>query len=165
MTKKLEVKGVNKTFFTELGKLKVLEDISFDLYEGEIISILGPSGSGKSTLLNNIAGLLEVDSGDIINNGKLGYMFQKDHLLNWRTVWKNVVLGLEINKSINEENEKYIIDLLEKYHLKVLADLYAAQGKTMEAKQYLLSLQNNYSGDDDIAGMISERLERFTTEQ
>ena len=118
MTKKLEVKGVNKTFFTELGKLKVLEDISFDLYEGEIISILGPSGSGKSTLLNNIAGLLEVDSGDIINNGKLGYMFQKDHLLNWRTVWKNVVLGLEINKSINEENEKYIIDLLEKYHLK-----------------------------------------------
>ena len=46
----------------------------------------------------------------------------------------------------------------------LLADLYTTQGKTMEAKQYLLSLQNNYDGDDDIAGMIAERLEKLSTE-
>ena len=47
----------------------------------------------------------------------------------------------------------------------LLADLYEVQGKTMEAKQYLLSLQNNYSGDDDIADMISTRLERLITDK
>ena len=104
MTKKIEVKNISKTFLTELGDFKVLDDISFDLYEGEIISILGPSGSGKSTLLNNISGLLNADEGEININGKLGYMFQKDHLLNWRTVWKNITLGLEINKNKDKEN-------------------------------------------------------------
>ena len=46
----------------------------------------------------------------------------------------------------------------------LLSDLYYTQGKTMEAKQYLLSLQNNYDGDDDIAGMIDERLKKLSTE-
>ena len=117
MTKKLEVQNVSKSFITDLGYFQVLDNISFDLFEGEIISILGPSGSGKSTLLNNISGLLKVDDGQIINNGKLGYMFQKDHLLNWRNVWKNITLGLEINKNKSKENEKYILELLEKYNL------------------------------------------------
>lgn len=124
MTKKIEVKNISKTFLTELGDFKVLDNITFDLYEGEIISILGPSGSGKSTLLNNISGLLKVDEGEIIINGKLGYMFQKDHLLNWRTVWKNITLGLEINKHKDKEYEKYILELLEKYNLKEFVKYY-----------------------------------------
>ena len=124
MTKKIEVKNISKTFLTELGDFKVLDNISFDLYEGEIISILGPSGSGKSTLLNNISGLLKIDEGEIIINGKLGYMFQKDHLLNWRTVWKNITLGLEINKNKDKECEKYILELLEKYNLKEFVKYY-----------------------------------------
>ena len=78
--------------------------------------------------------------------------------------------GRKINDAIQAEIMEYIeMSTPHAYWLArsfvLLADLYAAQGKTMEAKQYLLSLQNNYSGDDDIAGMISERLERFTTEQ
>ncbi len=124
MTKKVEVKNVTKTFLTELGELKVLDDISFDLYEGEIISILGPSGSGKSTLLNNISGLLDIDKGSVSIKGKLGYMFQKDHLLNWRTVWKNILIGLEINKKKSKEDEKYLMDLLEKYNLKDFINHY-----------------------------------------
>ena len=124
MTKKVEVKNVTKTFLTELGELKVLDDISFDLYEGEIISILGPSGSGKSTLLNNISGLLDIDKGSVSIKGKLGYMFQKDHLLNWRTVWKNILIGLEINKMKSKEDEKYLMDLLAKYNLKDFINHY-----------------------------------------
>ena len=68
--------------------------------------------------------MLKVDEGKIIINGKLGYMFQKDHLLNWRTVWKNITLGLEINKHKDKEYEKYILELLEKYNLKEFVKYY-----------------------------------------
>ena len=101
--KKLEMKNVSKTFYTEIGALDVLEDITFNLNEGEIIAIVGPSGSGKSTLLNIISKLIEPTEGEIYVDGEIGYMFQRDHLFNWRTVWKNIMLGLEIKKEKNQE--------------------------------------------------------------
>lgn len=61
--KKLELINVKKTFYTELGALDVVDDISFDVNEGEIVAIVGPSGSGKSTLLNIISKLLSPTSG------------------------------------------------------------------------------------------------------
>ena len=81
--KKLELINVKKTFYTELGALDVVDDISFDVNEGEIVAIVGPSGSGKSTLLNIISKLLSPTSGEIIVDGDIGYMFQHDHLFNW----------------------------------------------------------------------------------
>ena len=101
--KKLEMKNVSKTFYTEIGALDVLENITFNLNEGEIIAIVGPSGSGKSTLLNIISKLIEPTEGEIYVDGEIGYMFQRDHLFNWRTVWKNIMLGLEIKKEKNQE--------------------------------------------------------------
>lgn len=115
--KKLEMKNVCKTFYTEIGALDVLEDITFNLNEGEIIAIVGPSGSGKSTLLNIISKLIEPTEGEIYVDGEIGYMFQRDHLFNWRTVWKNIMLGLEIKKEKNQENIDKTKELLTKYGL------------------------------------------------
>ena len=115
--KKLEMKNVSKTFYTEIGALDVLEDITFNLNEGEIIAIVGPSGSGKSTLLNIISKLIEPTEGENYVDGEIGYMFQRDHLFNWRTVWKNIMLGLEIKKEKNQENIDKTKELLTKYGL------------------------------------------------
>lgn len=115
--KTLELVDINKTFYTELGELEVLKDINFSISEGEIVAIVGPSGSGKSTLLNIISNLIEPTSGKLVVNGEIGYMFQRDHLFNWRTVWKNVLLGLEITKNNDKNNEDRIKDLLNKYGL------------------------------------------------
>ena len=123
MTKKgdkmdvLILKDVNKSFETELGSLEVLKNINFKIKEGEIVSIIGPSGSGKSTILNIISGLLSPTSGEVITNGEIGYMFQKDHLLDWRTIWKNITLGLEIKKEETEEKQEFLKELLTKYGL------------------------------------------------
>ena len=123
MTKKgdkmdvLMLKDVNKSFETELGSLEVLKNINFTIKKGEIVSIIGPSGSGKSTILNIISGLLTPTSGEVITNGEIGYMFQKDHLLEWRTIWKNIMLGLEIKKEETEEKQKFLENLLTKYGL------------------------------------------------
>ena len=69
--------------------------------EGQILTILGPSGSGKSTILNILTNLLKPTSGDVIINGKIGYMFQKDNLLEWRNIMDNITIGLEIQKKKN----------------------------------------------------------------
>ena len=77
----IKISNLNQTFYTKEGELEVLKDMNFTLNEGEILTILGPSGSGKSTILNILTNLLKPTSGDVIINGKIGYMFQKDNLL------------------------------------------------------------------------------------
>jgi len=77
-------------------RLRVLEDISFELADRSFTSILGPSGCGKSTILNLIAGLDSRSSGQIsIDGARIGFVFQQPRLLNWRTVVDNVILPLE----------------------------------------------------------------------
>jgi len=117
MGKVLEVKNMCKTYQAQNGEIEALKNISFDVKEGEYISIIGPSGCGKSTLLSIIAGLENKTSGEIYVDGKIGYMLQKDNLLEWRTIYKNVLLGLEIQKSNTDENKKYVEELLKKYGL------------------------------------------------
>ena len=98
MGKIVEVKDLTKNFYTKDGEMEVLKNISFHVNEGEIFSILGPSGSGKSTILNILTKLLEPTSGTVDINGTIGYMFQRDHLLDWRTIMDNITIGLEIMK-------------------------------------------------------------------
>ncbi|WP_423231062.1 ABC transporter ATP-binding protein [Clostridium magnum] len=104
---------------------KALDDINFEVEEGEFLTIVGPSGCGKSTLLNIIAGLLTPSSGDVYIDSekltsvskKMGYMFQRDQLFEWLTVWDNIILGLKIqHKSIDNYREK-INGLLNDYGL------------------------------------------------
>ena len=125
--KVLEINNVSKTFFTELGEIKVLDDINFDVEVGEIISIVGPSGSGKSTILNIISELIKPTSGSVNVNGELGYMFQKDQLFEWRTIWNNVLLGLEIKKELNDDNKEKVKKMLEKYDLIDFIDNYPSE--------------------------------------
>ena len=123
----LEVQNICKTYQAKNGEVKALNNINFSVEKGEYISIIGPSGCGKSTLLSIISGLESKSSGEIYIDGKIGYMLQKDNLLEWRTIYKNVLLGLEIQKELTEENKMYAINLLKKYGLYEFKDKYPTQ--------------------------------------
>ena len=127
MKKVLEVKDICKTYQAENGEIEALKNINFEVEEGEYVSIIGPSGCGKSTLLSIISGLENKTSGEIKTDGKIGYMLQKDNLLEWRTIYKNVLLGLEIQKTNTDENKKYVDELLKKYGLFEFKDKYPRQ--------------------------------------
>jgi len=123
----LQVKEVYKTYQAKNGEVEALENINFNIKQGEYVSIIGPSGCGKSTLLSIIAGLENKTSGEIYIDGKIGYMLQKDNLLEWRTIYKNVLFGLEIQKSLTKENKEYVIELLKKYGLYEFRNKYPNQ--------------------------------------
>ena len=92
----------------------VLDNLSFDVSEGELLSILGPSGCGKTTLLKIIAGLLEPDEGQILVDGqqvevghnRVGYIFQQESLFPWRTIRQNIEFGLEVQGVSPEERRR-----------------------------------------------------------
>lgn len=121
----LEVRDVSLTYHSINGETKALSHISFQLMPGEFLAIVGPSGCGKSSLLNLIAGLLKTDQGTILmdgvpvsgGNAGIGYMLQKDHLLEWRSIYKNILLGLEIRKELTPEKLAYAEELLSSYGL------------------------------------------------
>ncbi len=127
MKKVLELKNVSKKYQAKNGEIEALQDINFHVNEGEFVSIIGPSGCGKSTLLSIIAGLEEKTSGTIKIDGGLGYMLQKDSLLEWRNIYDNVIFGLEIGHQKTKENEQYVIELLKKYGLYEFKDKYPNQ--------------------------------------
>ena len=135
MNKILKIENVSKKYQAKNGEITALKNINFEVYEGELLSIIGPSGCGKSTLLSIIAGLEEKSSGEIYIDGekfskispKIGYMLQKDSLLEWRSIYKNVMFGLEIRKQLTKENIAYVEDLLKKYSLYEFKDKYPSQ--------------------------------------
>lgn len=116
---------VGMAYHTLQGEIPALSNITFSIKEGEFVSIVGPSGCGKSTVLNLLAGLLLPEQGTItiqdvpIEQSQIpvGYMLQKDHLFEWRTVYQNVILGLEIQKKKTPEHLARVESLLEKYGL------------------------------------------------
>lgn len=123
----VRIQNISKTYQAENGEVEALKGINFDVKEGEFISIIGPSGCGKSTLLSIISGLESKTNGEVYIDGKVGYMLQKDNLLEWRTIYKNVLLGLEIQKALTEENKNYAIELLKKYGLYEFRNKYPTQ--------------------------------------
>ena len=163
----LEIKGVSKKYQNKKGEVLALDNVNFRVKEGEFISIIGPSGCGKSTLLSIISGLEEKTEGEIFidnkkNNGiseKIGYMLQRDCLLEWRNIRSNALLGLEIKKQINSENKKYVENLLKKYNLYEFKDKYpselsggmrqrAALIRTLATKPKILLLDEAFSALD-----------------
>ena len=120
----IKISNLNQTFYTKEGELEVLKNINFNLLEGEILTILGPSGSGKSTILNILTNLLKPTSGDVIINGKIGYMFQKDNLLEWRNIMDNITIGLEIQNKKTDEAMKRVERLLKTYNLWEYRNMY-----------------------------------------
>ena len=122
----LEVQDLRKSF----GDHEVLKGITTTIRKGDVLALIGPSGCGKSTLLHLIAGLLEPEKGLILLNGKylrgsatnIGYMLQKDELLEWRTVYHNVLLGLEIQHSMTARAKEKARELLDIYGLDQFAN-------------------------------------------
>ena len=126
MERVLELKHIYYAYHTLEGETSTLTDISFALGEGEFVAIVGPSGCGKSTLLSIIAGLLTPERGLIKINGKylkesttnVGYMLQHDELFEWRTIYNNVILGLEVQHMLTARTRERAHELLDIYGLK-----------------------------------------------
>lgn len=135
MKKILEVKNISKKYQNKEGEVQAIKDINFRVKEGEFVSIIGPSGCGKSTLLSIIAGLEEKTTGEIYIEGekiegispKIGYMLQRDCLLEWRSILSNTMFGLEIKGKKDKESKEYVESLLKKYNLYEFKDKYPSE--------------------------------------
>lgn len=178
----LTISRLEYSYHTMNGETKALSDINIEVEKGEFLAIVGPSGCGKSTLLHLIAGLLPSEEGDIEIEGKpvsesrrsIGYMLQRDHLLEWRTTYENILLGLEINHMINEKSKARIDELLTAYGLAAFRDVLprelsggmrqrAALIRTLVMEPELLLLDEPFSAldyqtrlkvADDICGIL-----------
>lgn len=136
-TSMIEVEHLAKVYLTRTKKVWAIRDVSFRVNKGEFVSLVGPSGCGKSTILNMIASFLAPTEGEIRVNGKLvnegvipeglGYIFQKDTVLPWYTVRKNVGLGLRYRKVSSKKIDEKVESLLELAGLQGYGDVYPHQ--------------------------------------
>ena len=121
----IDLQHVALTYQSPDGEVEALRDISFQMEEGEFVSIVGPSGCGKSTLLSLIAGLERPTAGSILVDGeavraptsKAGFMPQQDQLFPWQTIWGNVTLALAIRQGDTPEAQSRVRELLARYGL------------------------------------------------
>lgn len=131
----IQVEELMHTYFTREKEITALKSITFEVKKGEFVVIVGPSGCGKSTILSCIAGLIRPTSGsirihDVPIQGpsrEIGYMLQKDGLLEWRTVEENLLLGLEIRHEKTDSNKMLAYSLLEQMGLIHNATDYPSQ--------------------------------------
>lgn len=120
----LSLDHIYYSYHDKNGETPVINDLSFEIKPGSFTSIVGPSGCGKSTLLSLLCDLIKPEAGTIYirpqennHDSRMGYMLQKDNLFEWRSIYKNVMLGLEINNKKTPENIAYVNHLLEQYDL------------------------------------------------
>ena len=121
----LELSKVSYSYHLPDQEVIALKDVSFQVNAGEFVAIVGPSGCGKSTLLSIIAGLIPPGKGTAYVDGvspehaidRIGYMLQKDHLLEWRRVYANMCLGLEIRGLNDEKHHSSVRSMMNNYGL------------------------------------------------
>ena len=107
------------------GEVEAVRDVSFDVAQGEFVSLVGPSGCGKSTLLGAIAGLETLSGGTVEVAGvpvtgptrRIGFMPQRDQLFEWKSIWDNVTLGLAVQRERGSAAYDHVAELLERYEL------------------------------------------------
>jgi len=126
MNSVLVIDKLHKKYHSKDGVVLAIEDISLEIKEGEYLSIVGPSGCGKSTLLNIIGDIDTKSGGDIrmASGVRIGYMLQNDCLFPWLNIMDNCLLGLKIEGNLNEENIKYVEELLDTYGLSEFKNKY-----------------------------------------
>lgn len=165
----LSISDVSKSF----GDKQILDSLSFDVADGEFVSLIGPSGSGKSTLFSLIGGLLAPDSGDIWmneeqitnKNGNISYMPQQASLFPWRTIMQNVLLGQELN---GQKETDRAIKMLEKAGLGDVAHAYphelsggmkqrVAFIRALLSPQAFMCLDEPFSALDDFTRMDMQK--------
>ena len=133
--KLLTISSVSLTYHSKKSETLALDNLSFDVNDGEFVSIVGPSGCGKTTILSLICGLIKPTNGEIFvdqtkvtkPNSKVGYMLQRDNLFEWLTIEKNVLLGLEIMHKKTKDMVARAKDLLQKYGLSDFASHYPSE--------------------------------------
>ena len=119
----LELQDISHAYHGMEGETLALSHLSFSLKQGDFVSIVGPSGCGKSTLLSIISGLIPPESGTVkLAGNHIGYMLQKDHLLEWRSVYRNIILGLEVQHSVTADTKEKAYGLLKQYGLEQFAN-------------------------------------------
>ena len=172
----VQVERLSLTYQSDEGEIEAIRELSFSVYEGEIVSVIGPSGCGKSTLLSIASGLLAPTSGSVVisGGGNIGYMLQKDSLFPWRTIRQNVLLGVEIRSQDKRDASAYVDELLHTYGLWEFRNSFpdqlsggmrqrAALIRTLAVRPTLLLLDEAFSAldyqtrlavADDIASII-----------
>lgn len=128
----LKFENVGLTYQADSGEVEALRDINFSVGDGELVAVIGPSGCGKTTILSLIANLVAPTKGKILLNGKelcgdssgVGYMLQRDSLLDWRTIYSNTKLGLEFCGKLEDNYIKNVDKLLKTYGLWDFKDKY-----------------------------------------
>ncbi|MFR8165347.1 MAG: ATP-binding cassette domain-containing protein [Enterocloster sp.] len=171
MIPKLEVSHLCYSYHTMEGETEALSDLSFQVQTGEFLAVVGPSGCGKSTLLSLICGLLKPDSGRILLDGqpvlegdtRIGYMLQKDHLFEWRTIRSNACLGLEIQKKMDPDHEKKVEELLKAYGLETLPARPRAWRRTVPvAPSYTWPWSRIFAADEPFSPGLSDQTRSAT---
>lgn len=125
----IEIKNINYSF----GDIQILKNINLTVNDNEIVSVIGSSGVGKTTLFNLIAGILDIQEGEILVNNDLdykksvAYMLQKDLLFEHKTVIENIILPLIINKIPKNIALKEAEEILKIFNLFDYADNYPKQ--------------------------------------
>lgn len=136
---KLKIENLSVKYHTSEVETDAIKGLTFDVRDGEFVSIVGPSGCGKSTLLSVISGLLKPSEGKVLlddneigypckaTRSRIGYMLQRDHLFEWRSIIENITLGLEIQRKLNKESLERIDEMLNKYGLYSFKNYYPNQ--------------------------------------
>ena len=132
----ITIEGVSKVFSVKgAAPFEALKDINLTIRPGRFVCFVGPSGCGKSTLLNMIAGLVGPTSGRVLYrgrplrgiNGRVGYITQRDNLLPWRTLERNVGLALELQHMRRADRRRRVSEILERVELGPFSHLYPSQ--------------------------------------
>ena len=131
----LSLEHISLSYHTMKGETPALCDLTFSVKPGEFVALVGPSGCGKSTILNLISGLLKPEAGTLLSRGRpiteadlhIGYMLQRDNLLEWRTILSNVLFGLEIQNKKTPETVARAEQLLRTYGLYEFRHKYPRQ--------------------------------------
>ncbi len=116
----LQLKDISKDFGFSKSRVRTLQDVNFEVNDGEIVAILGPSGCGKTTLLRIIAGLEQPSSGEVLLDGEkveqpspqFGMVFQEHALLPWLSVHRNISIGLEMRGIHRKETRVKVMQYL-----------------------------------------------------
>lgn len=131
---RIVVRDLVKTFQDGEREVPAVRDVSFDVADQEFVALVGPSGCGKSTILNMIAGLVPPTAGRIAIDGRpvtgvppaVGYVFQKDTVLPWRTVRRNIALGLEYRGESPAARERRVAEAIRLAGLEGFEDAFPA---------------------------------------